>query len=58
MSKQSPNLSILRIIHELKGIMVNKGQIHKELGKFLMISLNLMKSNDESVIEIGENDIL
>ena len=35
--------------------MVNKGPIHKKLGKFLMISLNLIKSDDESMIEIGEN---
>ena len=34
-SKQSLNLPILRIIHDLKGIMVNKGRIHRELGKFL-----------------------
>ena len=33
-SKQSLNLPILRLIHELKGIMVNKGRIHGELGKF------------------------
>ena len=32
--------------------------IHRELGKFLMISSNLIKSNDESMIEIGENGIL
>ena len=38
--------------------MVNKDQIHKELGKFLMISSNLIKSNDESMIEIGQMDIL
>ena len=29
--------------------MVNKGRIHRELGKILMISLNLIKSDDESV---------
>ena len=34
------------------------GRIHRELGKFLMISSNLIKSNNESVIEIGENGIL
>ena len=28
--------------------MVNMGQIHKELWKFLMISSNLIKSDDES----------
>ena len=35
--------------------MVNKGRIHRELGKFMMISLKLIKSDDESMIEIGEN---
>ena len=35
--------------------MVNKGQIHRELGKFLMISLNLIKSDDELMVEIREN---
>ena len=34
--------------------MVNMGRIHRELGKFLMISLNLIKSDNESMIEIGE----
>ena len=38
--------------------MVNMGRIHREKGKFLMISLNLIKSDDESMIEIGENGIL
>ena len=38
--------------------MVNIGQIHRELGKFLMISLNLIKLDDESMIEIGKNGIL
>ena len=38
--------------------MVNMGQIHRELGKFMMISLNLIKSDNESMIEIGENGIL
>ena len=33
--------------------MVNKGQIHMELWKFFMISLNLINSGDESMIEIG-----
>ena len=32
--------------------MVNMGRIHKELGKFLMISSNLIKSENESMIEI------
>ena len=38
--------------------MVNNGLIHMELGKFMMISSNLIKSDDESMIEIGENDRL
>ena len=38
--------------------MVNMGQIHRELGKFLMISSILIKSDDELMIEIGENSIL
>ena len=38
--------------------MINMGRIHRELGKFLMFSLNLIKSDDESMIEIGENGIL
>ena len=38
--------------------MVNMGRIHKELGKFLMISSNLIKLYDESVIGIGKIDIL
>ena len=38
--------------------MVNRGRIHRELGKFLMISSNLIKSKNESLIEIGENNIL
>ena len=38
--------------------MVTMGQIHSELGKFLMISSNLIKSDNESKKEIGENGIL
>ena len=38
--------------------MVNMSRIHKELGKFLMISSNLIKSDNKSVIEIGENGII
>ena len=38
--------------------MVNMGQIHRELGKIFMISLNLIKSDNESMIQIGENGIL
>ena len=35
--------------------MVNMGQIHRELGKFMMISLNLIKLDDKLMVEIGEN---
>ena len=38
--------------------MVNIGRIHRELGKFLMISSNMIKSDDELMVEIGENGIL
>ena len=38
--------------------MVNMGQIHRELGKFWMISSNLIKSDNKSMIEMGENGIL
>ena len=36
---------------------MNKGRIHKELGQFLMIFLNLIKSDDEIWIEIRKFDI-
>ena len=35
--------------------MVNKGQIHKEIRKFLMFSSKLIKLDNELMIEIGEN---
>ena len=35
--------------------MVNKGRIHREIRKFMMIFSKLIKSDDESMIEIGEN---
>ena len=35
--------------------MVNKGRIHTEIRKFMMISSKLTKSDDESMREIGEN---
>ena len=34
--------------------MINMGRIHREVGTFLMISLNLIKSDDESMIELGK----
>ena len=38
--------------------MVNKGRIHKKFREILKISMNLIKWDDELMIEIGENDIL
>ena len=38
--------------------MVNKGRIHREIRKFLMFSLKLIKSDNKSMVEIGENGIL
>ena len=38
--------------------MVNMGRIHGELRKFMMIPSNLIKLDDELIIEIGENGIL
>ena len=38
--------------------MLNRGRIHRELGKYLMISSNLIKLDNESMIEIGTNGIL
>ena len=35
--------------------MVNKGRIHREIRKFIMISSKLIKLDDESMVEIGEN---
>ena len=38
--------------------MVNKGRIYRELRKFMKITSNLIKSEDELMIEIGRNDRL
>ena len=46
-SKIKPNLPILGINHELKGIMVNKGPIHRELRYFRDIFWKLIKLDDE-----------
>ena len=35
--------------------MVNKGGIYRKKMKFMMISSNLIKSDDELIIKIGEN---
>ena len=34
--------------------MVNKGRIHKEITKFMMISSKLIKSDNELMIEMGK----
>ena len=38
--------------------MVNKGRIHREIRKLMMIFLKLIKSDNESMVEIGENGML
>ena len=38
--------------------MLNKGRIHKEVGKFMMMSSNLIKLDDELMVEIMENSRL
>ena len=38
--------------------MVNKGRIHRKIRNFMMFSSKLIKSNDKSMVEIGENGIL
>ena len=38
--------------------MVNKGRIHREFVKCMMISSNLIKSDNESMIEIRKMNIL
>ena len=35
--------------------MINKGRIPMELTKLMMISWNLIKSDNELMLEIGEN---
>ena len=48
----------VKIKSKLTNFMINMGQIHRELAKFFIISSNLIKSDDESMIEIGEDGIL
>ena len=59
-SRVKNNFKLTNLVkyHELRGIMVNMGRIHRELGIFLMISSNLIKSDDELMIKIGENSRL
>ena len=52
-----PNSPILRNNHELRAIVVNKGQIHRELQYSQVISSNLIKSDNEIWIEIRQFDI-
>ena len=54
-SKIFPNLLIWWFNSELRGIMVNKGRIHREIRKLLMFSSKLIKSDNELMIEIREN---
>ena len=35
--------------------MLNKGRIHREIRKFFMFSLKLIKLDEELMIKIGEN---
>ena len=58
MSKQSPNLPILRLIHEFRGITVNQGRIHGELGNFERYLSNSIKLDDELSSEIRHFIIL
>ena len=54
-SKIKPNLPILGIYNELKGIMVSKGRIHKELRYFRDIFWKLIKLDNKLRWEIREN---
>ena len=38
--------------------MVNKGRIHREIRKFMIFSSKLIKLDNKSMVEIGENGIL
>ena len=38
--------------------MVNKGRIHRKIRIFMIFSSKLIKSDDKSIVEIGENGIL
>ena len=38
--------------------MVNKGRIHREIRNFLTYSSKLVKLDEKSMVEIGENGIL
>ena len=55
MSTIKNDLPILSFNYELKGIMVNKDLIYRQIRDFLEIFWNLIKSDDELVIKIREN---
>ena len=38
--------------------MVNKGRIHREIKKLMIFSSKLIKLDNKSMVEIGENSIL
>ena len=38
--------------------MVNKDRIYRKIRKFMKISSKLIKSDNESMVEMGENGIL
>ena len=56
--KNNSKLTNLMKIVRIEGIMVNKGRIHMEIRKFMMFSSKLIKSDDKSMVKIGENGIL
>ena len=56
-SKIKPNLPIWGIKRELRGIMVNKGRIHREFRYFRDIFWNLVKLDDELRWESRENGV-
>ena len=56
--KTKSKLTNLMKISRIEGYNGKYGSNLQGNGKFLMISLNLIKSDDESMIEIGENGIL
>ena len=56
-SKIKPNLPLWGIKRELRGVMVNKGRIHREFRYFRDIFWNLVKLDNELRWEIRENGV-
>ena len=56
--KNTTKLTNLMKITRIEGYNDKYGSNPQEIGKFLMIYSNLIKSDNELMIEIGENDIL